>query len=209
MEIEIKKCLPRNGAALGATLGAQHMENLYQSIARRTLPVGETVILNFKGIEQVNGSYIKATALWFFLCGRMAVNPPSAMTPPRHFSDLRPYDLYIAVSNLSADVRTEFNDFLQPRNIPMLLAKRYSEKEIGEAVLLGHLDKTLQTTFETLIKHKAATAPFLHDLHPNENITVTAWNNRLNDLHSLRLARRVRAGRSWEYQPLTKKILWE
>jgi len=185
------------------------MEGLYQSIAGRTLPSGEIVILNFKGIKQINGSYIKATALWFFLCGRMAVDSQPVAFFPRHVSDLRPYDLYIAVSNLSPEVREEFNDFLQHRYIPMLLASRYNENQIEEASLLGHLDDALKMTLEALVKHKAATAPRLFDLYPNENITVTAWNNRLNDLQSLRLARRIRSGRSWQYQPLTKKILWE
>jgi hypothetical protein len=209
MQIEMKKCMPRNEVALGATLGSQHMENLYQSIAKQAIPVGEIIILNFKGIEQVNGSYIKTTALWVFLCGQMAVNAAKASIPPRHFSDLRPYDLYVAVSNLAPDVRNEFNDFLQPRRIPMLLAKRFNDKNIEEAVLLGHLDDALRMTLEALVKHGVATAPRLSDLYPNVNITVTAWNNRLNDLHALRLVRRVRSGRSWEYQPLTKKIIWE
>jgi hypothetical protein len=201
MEIFIKKILPQNGVAIGATLGAQHMENLYKSIASKTLPLGEIVILNFKGIEQVNGSYIKSTALWLFLCGRMAVIPQMTATPPRHFADLRPYDLYIVVSCLSAEVRDEFDDFLKHRNFPMLLATRYDSNQIEEATLLGHLDATLKKTFEALLKHKAATAPRLYDLYQSEKITVTAWNNRLNDLHSLRLVRRVRSGRSWEYQP--------
>jgi hypothetical protein len=209
MEIEIKKCLPRNESALGATLGEQHMENLCQAIARQTIPAGEIVIFNFKGIGQINGSYIKTTALWVFLCGQMAVNAPKTVIPPRQFADLRPYDLYVAVSHLSEDVRSEFNDFLQPRRIPMLLANRFNEKQIEEATLLGHLDDALRMTLGALVKHKAATAPRLSDLYPNEKITVTAWNNRLNDLHALRLVRRIRSGRSWEYQPLTKKILWE
>src|ERR1039457_5279869 len=181
MQIEIKKCLPRNESALGATLGARHMENIYQAIAKQTIPAGEIVIFNFKGIEQVNGSYIKTTALWVFLCGQMAVNMPKASIPPRHVGDLRPYDLYVAVSHLSDDVRGEFNDFLQPRRIPMLLANRFSDKQIEEATLLGHWDDALRMTLEALVKHKAATAPLLYDLyHPTENITVTAWNNRLN-----------------------------
>lgn len=185
------------------------MENVYQSIAKRTLPADELVILNFKGIQQVNGSYIKSTALWFFLCGRMAVNPQAMAISPRHFSDLRPYDLYVAVSNLSLEVRDEFDDFLQHRGFPMLLATSYNDARIEEAAVLGHLDDALKMTFEALVKRKAATAPRLFDLYPKEKITVTAWNNRLNDLHSLRLVRRVRSGRSWEYQPLTEKIIWE
>lgn len=210
MQIEIKKCLPRNESALGATLGVRHMENIYQALAKQTIPAGEIIIFNFKGIEQVNGSYIKTTALWVFLCGQMAVNMPKASIPPRHAADLRPYDLYVAVSHLSDDVRGEFNDFLQPRRIPMILATRVNERQIEEATLLGHLDDALRMTLEALVKHKAATAPLLYDLyHRTENITVTAWNNRLNDLHALRLVRRVRSGRGWEYQPLTKKILWE
>jgi hypothetical protein len=91
----------------------------------------------------------------------------------------------------------------------MLLATRYTSTQIEEAMLLGHLDGALKMTFEALVKQKVAAAPCLFNLYPNENITVTAWNNRLNDLHSLRLVRKIRSGRSWEYQPLTKKILWE
>jgi hypothetical protein len=209
VRIILKNCSPRKSIAFGATLAEQHMRDLQQAVADRTIPQGEIVIFDFSEIEQVNGSYIKGTALWAFLCGQMAVNAPKASMPPRHLTDLRPYDLHVAVSGLSPDVRGEFDDFLAPRGIPMLLAKRFDGKQLFEAGLIGHLDETLRSTLKIVTQKQGATAPNLHSLYPDEKVTVTAWNNRLNDLLALRLVRRMKDGRGWNYQPLTKKIIWD
>ena len=209
MLIEIANCRPSETAALGATLAERHMEGVYRGIVENKISKDELIILDFKGIEHVNGSYIKGTVLWLFLCGQMAANPPKAVIPPRHQTEPRPFPIYVAATNLSPALLGEFQDFLEPRKVPLMLVKKFNADVVSDIALIGHLDPVLRLTLNILAQQQKATAPILHGLFQNEKITVTAWNNRLNDLHALRLVRRVRTNRGWEYEPLAKKILWE
>src|SRR6478609_1442897 len=97
----------------------------------------------------------------------------------------------------------------KPRGLPLLCGKKMRNDLITEGTVVGHLDPALRATLSAVTKRATATAPLLHNEHPNEKITVTAWNNRLNDLYQLRLVRRVRAGRTWEYHSLAKELVWE
>jgi hypothetical protein len=207
--VNLSQCEPRKTAGLGATLGEQHMASIQKAVAAGTISPGELVILDYEGIRSVNGSYIKATAFWLFICGRLVTINSGSDLSPRHPADPRPYDLFIAVTGLNPDIRDEFQEFLQPRRFPMLLVTRMNETAVEEAVLLGHLDPILLRTLKLLTHEGRATAPALYEAEQDNTITVTAWNNRLNDLHSLRLVRRFRAGRAWEYEPLAKKLIWE
>jgi hypothetical protein len=41
---------------------------------------------------------------------------------------------------------------------------------------------------------------------PEETIKATAWNNRLKDLHNMRLLRREKRGREQVYSPVVAEI---
>lgn len=209
MILKLRDCPPRKTAGLGATLAEQHMCSMYKAVADGTLSPDSLVVMDFDGFTSVNGSYIKATVFWLFTCGRLSTTNPGSTITPRHPADPRPYDVYTCVTGLTPETIAEFQEFLVPRRIPILLGKRMKDEAIQEAVLLGHLDPTLSSTLEALQTQGKATAPTLHELKKKDDVTVTAWNNRLNDLHSLRLVRRSRAGRAWEYESLAQKILWE
>jgi hypothetical protein len=91
----------------------------------------------------------------------------------------------------------------------LLNATRLRHDSVEEAKLLGHLDSTLAFTLRAAGQQGTVTAPELHRAFPRDKVTVSAWNNRLNDLLALRLVRRIRAGRAWRYEPVARKILWE
>lgn len=194
---------------MGATLAEQHMASIHKAVADNTIPPGTLVALDFAGIEAVNGSYIKGTALWLLTCGQLSVANPDAVIAPRHYADPRPFDLFVCVAGLSAEVKLEFQEFLKPRGLPLLFARALKRDQIKEAVLLGHLDPVLRLTLNAVTTQGSCTAPELHNMFPEQKVTATAWNNRLDDLHTLRLVRRTRVGRVWKYEPLTKKIIWE
>ena len=185
------------------------MKYLKESVAGGALKPGSLVILDFKGIKGTNGSYIKGTALWLWTCGNLSTNGSQALSPPRHRADPRPYDLYPCVTGLAKELEAEFQEFFRPRKLPLLLAREMGQEVLEEAVLLGHLDPALRFTLNAATQKQRVTAPELYKANPNEEVTVTAWNNRLNDLYALRLLRRIRAGRVWQYEPLAKQITWE
>ena len=209
MTIKLHDCAPKRGTGLGATLADQHMTPIHKSVANGTIPPGTLVVLDFTKLDAVNGSYIKGTALWLLTCGQLSTGNPQKVIAPRHAADPRPYDLFVCVAGLSPEVQLEFQEFLKPRGLPLLFARVLKGDVVKEAVLLGHLDSALRFSLDAVTKYGSCTAPQLYKLFPEQDVTVTAWNNRLNDLHALRLVRRTRAGRGWEYKPLTKKIVWE
>jgi hypothetical protein len=206
--VKIADCTPRKESALGATLGEQHMAFIQRQVADRSLPEGTTVILDFTGVPAVNGSYIKATAYWLFLCGKLSAvrNPQDFVS--RHLSDPRPYEVFMAVAGLDPEVEEEFVDFFQTRQAPLLVARQWEGESIASASLMGHLEPALKATLSALLKGSGGSAPALHAAHPGEKVTVTAWNNRLSDLYALRLVRRARVGKVWEYQPIAKEIAY-
>jgi hypothetical protein len=207
--IILHNCAPKREVGLGATIAEQHMTAIHKTVANGTLPPGTLVVLDFAKLKAVNGSYIKGTALWLLTCGQLSTGNLQKAIAPRHAADPRPCDLFVCVAGLSPEVELEFQEFLKPRGLPLLFARILKGDAVKEAVLLGHLDSALRSTLDAVTKYGSCTAPQLYKLFPEQNITVTAWNNRLNDLHSLRLVRRTRAGRGWEYKPLTEKIVWE
>jgi hypothetical protein len=209
--VKLKQFLKGTAVALGATAGEQHMLSVHRGVAQGSISPGSCIVLDFDGITGVNASYIKATALWILTCGQLSVTNSVSLASqvPRHEADPRPYDLYVCVTGLAPDLEVEFQEFLRPRHLPLLCAHRLNDESIEEAKLLGHLDPMLVLTLKAAGKHGTVTAPELYRASPHEGVTVTAWNNRLNDLHALRLVRRIRAGRAWKYQPLAKRIVWE
>lgn len=186
------------------------MQSVYQGVAHKTIAPGSCIVLDYDGITGINASYIKATALWVFTCGHLSVSSPLFFQTQvsRYEDNPCPYDLFICVTGLNLDLEAEFQEILKTRRLPLLNGLRIHNDSIEEAEMLGHLDPTLSLTLKAVTQLGNVTAPELHQAFPQDKVTVTAWNNRLNDLHALRLVRRIRAGRAWKYEPVAKKVLW-
>jgi len=206
MIITLSDRKPRSTQALGASLAEQHLSALRAALEKGEIPTGTLVLFDFKGIQSTNGSYIKGSAFWVFLCGQLSTRHDASDLVGSGSTDPKPYDLYCAVANLSPEVEAEFNEFFGSRGLPFLIATRWNDEKVYSARLEGGIEPTLHKSLTYLVSMGKASAPEMHLRHPHENITVTAWNNRLSDLHALRLVRRVRNGRQWEYQPVTGGI---
>lgn len=209
MIVKLRNCSPKTTTGLGASVAEQHMSRVHKTVADGTLPPGSLIILDYAGLAAVNASYIKATAHWLYACGQLSAKSPESVIAPRHPADVRPCDVFVAVSGLTEDVLKEFQEFLLPRKTPLVLARKFQDEAIQEASLLGYVDPTLLSTLKSLCQRGRSTAPELFQDHPDQKVTVTAWNNRLSDLHELRLVRRFRAGRAWEYETLARRFTWE
>jgi hypothetical protein len=201
---------PKMEVALGATLALRHMSSFYDAVRNRSFPEGELIIFDFSGISAVNTSYLKATVFWVFLCGQLFAAKNSIAFSPKDPTDARPYDLFVGARNVSSDVKVEIVEFFESRELPFLLAESMGDNDtIETGTIVGHLEPALRETFEVLVDIGRAHAPVLHAKNPGTKLTVTAWNNRLNELFERRLVRRFKNGRAIEYEPLAKRILWE
>lgn len=54
-----------------------------------------------------------------------------------------------------------------------------------------------------LIGSRSVTATELHEENPSHQLTVTGWNQRLENLRALGLVTRFKSGRQWFYQPVS------
>jgi len=195
----------------GASLGQQHVEPLLDLLCSRTFeqtnftPVpSEIVLIDFEGIEAVTASYLKALILPILLGDQGAIKSKFA----REDIGKPETSIYPAVTGLSEDVREELQDVLELRGLPCLEALKWGEAGIQKARLLGILDPILKTTYTMLQRAQSASATQLHSSYPGEQITITGWNNRLADLHRLRLATRTKQGRQWIYEPISTEVIY-
>jgi hypothetical protein len=184
------------------------MAPIKSAINAGELLAGEVVLLNFKDVAAINGSFIKATAYWLHLCGQLSVLNPIERPDARHPADPVPFDLYPVIFGVSGEVLEEIVEFFRGRRAPVLIAISLDPNEISQAVVEGHLDPALRFALSALVENPNSGAPELHALNSKEKVTATAWNNRLADLHRLRLATRQRCGRTFHYKSISKKVCY-
>ena len=200
--------LPETRQATGATLGQEHVRGLRDELCLRpaaSFGAFETVILDYSGIEHLNGSYFRATYVWLFNCGRRAaldLGEDESNDPWREV----PLPVVPFVTGLGNDVRAEFELYLPAIEAPCLEALDWNEEEVACARVLKKLEPTLIRTLRILSADHPKTAGELCDAHPEEKVNLTAWNNRLMELYRLRLAVREKQGRQWLYRPVFQML---
>ena len=79
---------------------------------------------------------------------------------------------------------------------------------IEKVTLIGPLDPSLRSTLSQLQATGEVTGAELARAVPDAEILPTAWNNRLKDLHTMRLLFRRKEGRQQVYSPLAKEIVF-
>lgn len=199
--------------AWGATLGQQHFEPLFDILFREAARsgkenspvIGELIVVNFNGIESCTASYLKATIVRLLRSGQLAATGYSG--DPDDSDGPTPMDIYPMVANLTNEVAEELDEVFKRRGLPCLEAVEWCANNVTKAKLHGGLDRVLVSTLQMLIQQEAATASLLHEKYPAENINVTGWNNRLSDLHRVRLAKRTKQGRYWVYTPVVMEVI--
>jgi hypothetical protein len=184
MEISIVKLL---GSQLqGQILGKKHFAKVCEKLVAAT--PGEIVTLDFANVELVTGSWINAFLTPLI---RWAAEEHNDLFPVICNADSAWLDDLRLVAELSHQCYLVTNDSARP---PV------------SATLIGALDRGQQQTFSLVLGRGEATGAELERQKPKEGIGATAWNNRLKDLFSKRLIRRVKRGREQVYFPVVKEI---
>jgi hypothetical protein len=204
---EIAKYLDNSIGALGASLGERHFTAVRDRV-EQTQRDDDLVMLDFRGVPTTNASYLKASVFRLLLCGRVAATSDSVLLE----SGIFPLPVYPVLANLDNDVLTEVSEFFASRSTPILIANLRAgvsaPTHLKQATLEGWIDPSLRETLDLAQQATQVSAPELHQRMPAKGISVTAWNNRLNELWALRLLRRRRAGRRWQYEPIAKRITY-
>jgi hypothetical protein len=192
--------------ALGASSGQECIEAVVGSLRQDpTLPT--RVLVSFGAVEETNASFVKATLLYFFNCGRMFAS--GAQSDSTADDAPMPLNCFPAVTGCNEQVFAEVEDVFRLRQLPFIeIDKIYGDEWIS-GNLRGHLDPALLEAFRVVSQEKdGVTAATLRQRHAGR-VAGTAWNNRLEALHTLRLVQRFRVGREWKYEALTGETnLW-
>jgi len=168
--------------------------------------MGTTSVLisfDFRSAESITGSYLRATILWTLLSGKEFAEGMAAAASSDPWA-IRPLPLYPVVIAKSDEVLGEIDDFLKQRNRACLALKSPESIPFAQALLLGKVDGFLIDTLKLLAERGPSVAQSLKEAS-NERISIGGWSNRLADLYSHRLVMRMRDGKSWIYQTLSKE----
>jgi len=190
---------------LGASAAEQMIAALWPTLSE--LPPGEIILLDFEGVTAVNGSFIRSSLLYLYVCGRVSAGDSTLLAAVGRAGGLRPLDIYPICYRLLPDVRDEIDEVFRPREVPFLLARVVKESRLIEADIGGHLGMAPRQTLAALVAAggEATAAQLSH----GRDLGRTAWNNRLNELVALRLCRKLRVGREWCYRTVAERFSWE
>jgi hypothetical protein len=193
IRFEVKK--QANGISIltGATLGDRHAASVRQLVLAQA-EEQPTVLFDFKGLDFVSSSYIKAAVLVF-------VGEGISFRGSERYA-------FPVVSNVDEQWRDELGIVCRSEELPALEVQKASENSLLKARLVGEVDSTVLRTLDTLGQVGSGTAAQLAEAAPQEGINLTAWNNRLAELFRLRLAHRVKEGRFLIYKPVAKDITY-
>jgi len=197
---------PRRRQALGATLGQDCIAKMGH-LLDQSAQEDRALVLDLTGVTDINGSFLKATVFWALQCGQADVRrAASANSAPWA---IRPLKLFPVVTGCSGEVIDEIADFFSGRNLPIMHLEKAASGTRVTRRILGTLDPVLDRTLSGLISLGEGTAADLA-ARSDETISINGWNNRLADLHLLRLATRKRQGKFFFYKSTADAIsLWD
>jgi hypothetical protein len=202
--------LPAGPHAAGATVGESDLLPLIHLLKqKRQEPEASIIVLDFAGIVSATGSYLKATVLWLLRCGQLSAadqHRPAGDMPTQDHWAIRPLAIYPVVTGLNSEVRGELQMVLNNNALPLLEVADSKGDILTKGRLIGTLDPTLLLTLQRLAKIGPSSASSLAAHYPEERVTTTAWNNRLAELHRLRLVTRTKEGRQFFYTALVREI---
>lgn len=170
----------------GESLGKKHYARIWELLS--DIDSGEIVLLDFKGVNVVTGSWI------------------NAMIVPLHRRAAQPeIDLFPVLCNASEDWIDDLELLAKWTHQCFLVADKCTLPP-RRARLIGILDPGQRTTLDAVLSFGEVTGAELERQRPDENIRATAWNNRLKDLHEKRLLRRFKRGREQVYSSIVEVI---
>lgn len=204
--------LRRNGPThrWGATRAQADLNGLLLPLRSPADP--PSILLDYSGIETVNGSYLRATALWVLRCGLKA-RGKDALEEIQGRADawaIRPQPLKaFYVTNLSEEVRNDLEIQLRDNRMACLEALTWTKESVLTVRVLGQLDEQLRRALECLQNMGgAAVAEELWSKFQEDRVGLTAWNNRLAELFLRHVVNRTKEGKFWRYFTPFKEALY-
>ena len=187
MRLSIYELAERRKILAGSAPGRRLLAALIRATPSAGAP--EAVFLDFSGVEVATSSFLRESVIGF-----------------RDFARSSLQNIYPVVANTTPAVIEELEFFVKHRNDVLWHCALDDEGTVSDARVIGELDTVQRTTFETVVRLGAATAPELAAQSSGPEIGPTAWNNRLSALAAKGLLIERRNGKTKSFSPLLEII---
>jgi hypothetical protein len=184
--VHISELASMGGSSLaGRSLGEKHFPFYFSKVLESQDE--EFIVWDFEGVSHASASYLSATV------GALIGMANSGQV-----------NRYFAFSGVEPDTMDDLQIILSTEGLVSFEILRYEPLEIRR--IGARLDAVFERTFTLLENRGPSSAEDLMS-GTDEKIVKTAWLNRLNQLHRMRLARRIKENREFIFLPAYKT--WE
>jgi hypothetical protein len=114
--------------------------------------------------------------------------------------------IYPVVANADSDTLEELSHLLEMLSEALPACSLDDAGVVQDARVLGILESTQQRTFAAVIDAGSTTAAALANKFADDDVGVTAWNNRLVSLAQKGLLIERSIGRAKTYEPVLKGL---
>lgn len=183
--------IPMSQFATNSTLaGAIPGQNALGLLIKKTPAVSkaEVCFLDFSEVEIATASFLRESICAF-----------------RHYVRAHAPHVYPVAANMSDQTIEEFDSFLRLRNDAFLICRLNSSGEAANARLIGLLDGKQRNAFDEVLARQETDAPTL-SRESNEEVSTTAWNNRLSALSAKGILIETTNGRGKFYRPVLEGL---
>lgn len=149
----------------------------------------EALFLDFGGIEVATASFIREGILGF-----------------RNYVRGRKSNYYPIVANLSDEVVEEFVELLRGRGDVIARCSLDKSGRVTDLGIIGQLDPKQKITLQAVEAGETDAVTLSRKHKKKDDVSRTAWNNRLSTLSSLGLVVEVDRGRSKHFLPLLEGV---
>ena len=176
----------KNGTLAGAIPGQHALGELIKKTPA-VLKV-EICFLDFSGVEIATASFLRESICAF-----------------QHYVRTHVPFLYPVAANMSAQTIEEFDSFLRLRNDAFVVCGLNKSDKAVNARLIGLLDGKQRNAFDEVLARKETDAPTL-SRDSTEEVSTTAWNNRLSALSAKGILIETSNGRGKCYRPVLEGL---
>lgn len=202
-DIVLVKASSGIGAPAGQSLLAEVIEWFSCSNVDES---GAVIVFDLSPIELATTSFFKSSVLPLFQSARLSTDP-KAQTMTDAFG-LPALNAFPVLANARPEVEELADEIFGRRGFPLLSLRLDAGLNLSGGRMIGFLDAVSVKTLRNWNNLERHTAASLQETRLEQQITQTAWSNRLNDLWRARLLRRFRQGKSWLYQPIANGVTY-
>ena len=171
-----------DGVLAGALLG----QKVFAAMIGETSPPAEpeVMFIDFAGVDVATASFLRESVIAF-----------------RNHARSHWTTVYPVVTNLSAKVLEELENYVNERGDALVISNR------SDVRVLGRLEEIQEFTLKAVLKEGEVDAPTLAARYKkNGPSSPTAWNNRLVALALKGLLIELATGRSKRYRPVLDRL---